>query len=152
MYHSLYKTPRGSQCTYTKLKGGLPKGGQTSGPGMGVQKASRTQTPPYMELGSFQSWPVLVPRGIRLYTYEQIPAFLRENPYLTDGYRAYLTSRLCIKSLFILSNETVNMWSHLLGFLLFFLLGAYNMAAVLPAIGASREDFVIYCICIFCFQ
>ena len=44
------------------------------------------------------------------------------------------------------------MWSHLLGFLLFFLLGAYNMAAVLPAIGASREDFVIYCICIFCFQ
>ncbi|KAK0135479.1 Progestin and adipoQ receptor family member 3 [Merluccius polli] len=55
-------------------------------------------------------------------------------------------------SLFILSNETVNMWSHLLGFLLFFLLGAYNMAAVLPAIGASREDFVIYCICIFCFQ
>lgn len=51
----------------------------------------------YMELGGYQYWPVLVPRGIRLYTYEQIPGFLRENPYITDGYRAYLTSRLCIK-------------------------------------------------------
>ncbi|KAL0193096.1 hypothetical protein M9458_011392, partial [Cirrhinus mrigala] len=43
----------------------------------------------YIELGSYQ--------GIRLYTYEQVPGFLRENPYITDGYRAYLTSRLCIK-------------------------------------------------------
>ena len=51
----------------------------------------------YIELGSYQYWPVLVPRGIRLYTYEQIPVFLRDNPYITDGYRAYLPSRLCIK-------------------------------------------------------
>lgn len=51
----------------------------------------------YIELGSYQYWPVLVPRGIRLYTYEQIPVFLKDNPYITDGYRAYLPSRLCIK-------------------------------------------------------
>ena len=55
------------------------------------------QTAHYIELGGYQYWPVLVPRGIRLYTYEQIPGFLRENPYITDGYRAYLPSRLCIK-------------------------------------------------------
>lgn len=59
-------------------------------------------------------------------------------------------SHLC--SLFILSNETVNIWSHLLGFLLFFCLGVYNMASVLPAVGASREDYVIYSIALFCFQ
>ncbi|KAJ8380495.1 hypothetical protein SKAU_G00012730 [Synaphobranchus kaupii] len=106
----------------------------------------------YIELGSYQYWPVLVPRGIRLYTYEQIPLFLRENPYITDGYRAYLPSRLCIKSLFILSNETVNIWSHLLGFFLFFSLGLYDMTIVLPAAGASREDYVIYSIGLFCFQ
>ncbi|KAI3372105.1 hypothetical protein L3Q82_006958 [Scortum barcoo] len=106
----------------------------------------------HRELGGYQYWPVLVPRGIRLYTYEQIPVFLRENPYITDGYRAYLPSRLCIKSLFILSNETVNIWSHLLGFLLFFFVGVYNMASVLPAVGASREDYVIYSIGLFCFQ
>uniref|UniRef100_A0A8C0TIQ6 Progestin and adipoQ receptor family member 3 n=1 Tax=Canis lupus familiaris TaxID=9615 RepID=A0A8C0TIQ6_CANLF len=50
----------------------------------------------YIELGSYQYWPVLVPRGIRLYTYEQIPVSLKDNPYITDGYRAYLPSRLCI--------------------------------------------------------
>lgn len=55
-------------------------------------------------------------------------------------------------SLFILSNETVNIWSHLLGFLLFFCVGVYNMASVLPSVGASREDYVIYSIALFCFQ
>lgn len=130
----------------------------------------------YIELGSYQYWPVLVPRGIRLYTYEQIPVFLKENPYITDGYRAHLPSKLCLKrcvsfpfdsvdvlpfvyslflishSIFILSNETVNIWSHLLGFLLFFSLGVNNMATVLPSAGASREDYVIYSIGLFCFQ
>ncbi|XP_077877580.1 progestin and adipoQ receptor family member 3 isoform X3 [Ictidomys tridecemlineatus] len=106
----------------------------------------------YIELGSYQYWPVLVPRGIRLYTFEQIPVSLKDNPYITDGYRAYLPSRLCIKSLFILSNETVNIWSHLLGFFLFFTLGIYDMTSVLPSASASREDFVICSICLFCFQ
>ncbi|XP_069711159.1 progestin and adipoQ receptor family member 3 isoform X2 [Phaenicophaeus curvirostris] len=106
----------------------------------------------YIELGGYQYWPVLVPRGIRLYTYEQIPVFLKDNPYITDGYRAFLPSRLCLKSLFILSNETVNIWSHLLGFVLFFALGIHDLTAVLPAAGASREDFVICSVCLFCFQ
>lgn len=56
------------------------------------------------------------------------------------------------RSLFILSNETVNIWSHLLGFLLFLALGVYDLVAVLPAAGASREDFVICFVCLFCFQ
>ncbi|XP_072448318.1 progestin and adipoQ receptor family member 3a isoform X1 [Chiloscyllium punctatum] len=106
----------------------------------------------YIELGNYHYWPVLVPRGIRLYTYEQIPSFLKDNPYITDGYRAYLPSKLCLKSLFILSNETVNIWSHLLGFFLFFSLGIYDMTTVLPAASASRDDYVIYSICLFCFQ
>lgn len=130
----------------------------------------------YIELGSYQYWPVLMPRGIRLYSYEQIPVFLKENPYITDGYRAHLPSKLCLKrcvsfpfnsldvlpfiyswflishSIFILSNETVNIWSHLLGFLLFFSLGVNDVATVLPSAGASREDYVIYSIGLFCFQ
>ncbi|XP_069092908.1 progestin and adipoQ receptor family member 3 isoform X3 [Pleurodeles waltl] len=105
-----------------------------------------------IELGSYQYWPVLVPRGIRLYTYEQIPVYLKDNPYITDGYRAYLPTRLCLKSLFILSNETVNIWSHLLGFFLFFSLGLYDLMFVLPLASASKEDFVICSISLFCFQ
>ncbi|XP_061589428.1 progestin and adipoQ receptor family member 3-like [Cololabis saira] len=106
----------------------------------------------YIELGSYQHWPVLIPQRIRLYTYEQIPLFLKENPYITDGYRAHLPSTLCLKSIFILSNETVNIWSHLLGFLLFFSLGVNDLSTVLPASGANREDYVIYTIGLFCFQ
>lgn len=55
-------------------------------------------------------------------------------------------------SIFILSNETVNIWSHLLGFLLFFSLGVNDLLSVLPASGANREDYVIYAIGLFCFQ
>lgn len=69
----------------------------SSGPAMPQKLQKSAQTAHYIELGGYQYWPVLVPRGIRLYTYEQIPVFLRDNPYITDGYRAYLPSRLCIK-------------------------------------------------------
>lgn len=55
------------------------------------------KTAHYMELGSYHHWPVLLPQRIRLYTYEQIPLFLKENPYITDGYRAHLPSKLCIR-------------------------------------------------------
>lgn len=52
----------------------------------------------------------------------------------------------------MLSNETVNIWSHLLGFLLFFSLGLNDLLSVLPASGANGEDYVIYAIGLFCFQ
>nr|XP_020484111.2 progestin and adipoQ receptor family member 3-like [Labrus bergylta] len=152
MRSSFNKTGNGSKCSYTKLKASGVTKAPTCGPAMPQKAPKSAQTSHYIELGGYQYWPVLVPRGIRLYTYEQIPVFLRENPYITDGYRAYLPSRLCIKSIFMLSNETGNIWSHLLGFLLFFFIGVYNMSSVLPAFGASREDYVIYSIALFCFQ
>uniref|UniRef100_A0A1A8RBK3 Progestin and adipoQ receptor family member IIIa n=2 Tax=Nothobranchius pienaari TaxID=704102 RepID=A0A1A8RBK3_9TELE len=152
MRSSHLKPQNGSNYSYTKLKASGQQKADSAGSAMPQKPQKNAQTAHYIELGGYQYWPVLVPRGIRLYTYEQIPVFMRENPYITDGYRAYLPSRLCIKSLFILSNETVNIWSHLLGFLLFFCLGVYNMASLLPAIGASREDYVIYSVGLFCFQ
>ncbi|CAN9512719.1 unnamed protein product [Ophioblennius macclurei] len=144
MHGHTHKAQHGPQRSYSSLKG------QSKAMPQKAQKQAHNAH--YMELGSYQYWPVVPPRAIRLYTYEQIPMFLRDNPYITDGYRAYLPSRLCIKSLFILSNETVNIWSHLLGFVLFFCLGVYNMASVLPAAGASKDDYVIYSIGLFCLQ
>lgn len=35
--------------------------------------------------------------GIPLYSYRALPSFLQGNPYITDGYRAYLPPRLCVK-------------------------------------------------------
>ncbi|KAF3848869.1 hypothetical protein F7725_015366 [Dissostichus mawsoni] len=110
------------------------------------------KTAHFIELDSYQHWPVLITQRIRLYTYEQIPLFLKENPFITDGYRAHLPSKLCLRSIFMLSNETVNIWSHLLGFLLFFYLAVNDLTSVLPASGVNREDYVIYAIGLFCFQ
>lgn len=89
---SLYKS--GSDFLFSAS--GLTKA-DSSSTAMPQKPQKSAQTSHYIELGGYQYWPVLVPRGIRLYTYEQIPVFLRENPYITDGYRAYLPSRLCIK-------------------------------------------------------
>lgn len=35
--------------------------------------------------------------GIPLYSYRSIPAFLQGNPHITEGYRAHLSPKLCVK-------------------------------------------------------
>jgi len=37
--------------------------------------------------------------GIPLYRLRAAPSFLQTNPYITDGYRAHLTPKLCVKRL-----------------------------------------------------
>ena len=54
-----------------------------------------------------------------LLTVQEVPDFAKEFSIET-GYRACLGYDGCIKSIFKLHNETVNIWTHLLGFLFFF--------------------------------
>ncbi|XP_048419414.1 progestin and adipoQ receptor family member 3-like isoform X3 [Stegostoma tigrinum] len=105
-----------------------------------------------VELGGYNNWPLFSQIGIRLYSYEEIPTFLKGNPYITDGYRAYLPSSLCIRSLFVLSNESVNIWSHLLGFFLFFVIVLHDTCFLLPSSNSTRDDYVVFIIFGFCFQ
>ncbi len=35
--------------------------------------------------------------GIPLYTYHDLPSFLKGNPYITDGYRVHLDAEMCVK-------------------------------------------------------
>lgn len=58
--------------------------------------------------------------SIALLRYDDAPEFLRGNPFVVDGYRTTLPFTLCIRSLFTWSNDSVNIWTHLIGFLLFF--------------------------------
>ncbi|KAI8369433.1 pPR-type GPCR protein [Radiomyces spectabilis] len=57
-------------------------------------------------------------------TWNEIPKWMQDNQYITTGYR-YPTGSYtgCIKTLFFLHNESVNIWSHLIGFLVFVWLG-----------------------------
>lgn len=58
---------------------------------------------------------------IILYDYHEAPPFLLGNPHIKSGYRGYLPTKLCLKSLFTLHNESINIWSHLLVGLFFFI-------------------------------
>jgi predicted membrane channel-forming protein YqfA (hemolysin III family) len=94
----------------------------------------------------------IAPFGIPLYTYREIPPFLKGNPYITDGYRAHLSPELCAKSTFIWSNETINIWSHLLGLVYFAMLLMDDVFGLLPQNNAQFGDYFIFTILSLCFQ
>ena len=49
-------------------------------------------------------------------TYEEYPDSLKDSEFLRTGYRCGCdSSRGALKTLFMWHNETVNIWSHLLG-------------------------------------
>jgi adiponectin receptor len=56
----------------------------------------------------------------RLLKYDEIPEFLQGNVYIQEGYRVGYTCCYASRSLFTLHNETINVWTHLIGFLGFF--------------------------------
>jgi adiponectin receptor len=59
------------------------------------------------------------------------PAHLRDNEFILRGYRiGFNTKAKIIKSLFMLHNESVNVWSHLIGVFVFIALFIYTTTAV----------------------
>ncbi|KAI9270840.1 hemolysin-III related-domain-containing protein [Sporodiniella umbellata] len=78
----------------------------------------------------------------RLLHIEELPKDRRENQYVLSGYRFYKSKRDCLKSLFSLHNETVNIWSHLLGFVFFSFLSINLFQRKFP--DASGHDLLIF--------
>ena len=58
--------------------------------------------------------------SLHLLTISEVEEYLRSNPYILSGYRSSINGFSCLKSIFFLHNETVNIWSHLLAFMFFF--------------------------------
>jgi adiponectin receptor len=64
-------------------------------------------------------------------TYQQAPKFLQDNEFIINGYLINCnTYSKIFKSLFICHNETVNIWTHLLGALFFMFLIWYTSAFI----------------------
>ncbi|KAI9014597.1 hemolysin-III related-domain-containing protein [Phycomyces nitens] len=91
----------------------------------------------------------------RLLQFHELPAEWQENEYVHSGYRFYQSSRACLRSIFMIHNETMNIWSHLLGFIFFACLSIYGFHSHFP--GASFNDrtiFMTFCLsalkCLFC--
>lgn len=56
--------------------------------------------------------------------------FQKDNQFIQQGYRINFNStRLCLKSLFMVHNETINIWSHILASLIFTFLIVYSSVA-----------------------
>lgn len=64
-------------------------------------------------------------REKRLITYEELPWPWRVNPYITSGYRFTENYFDCVRSAFAVSNETVNIWTHAVGFLIILSIAFY---------------------------
>ncbi|RNF26881.1 adiponectin receptor protein 1 [Trypanosoma conorhini] len=77
-----------------------------------------------------------------------VPQHLKGNPYIITGYRACYTTRMCLRSLFALHNETLNVWSHGVGFIVFWVLTILFFSVVF----FTHED-VVQCVIYgtFCF-
>nr|XP_043621941.1 heptahelical transmembrane protein 2 [Erigeron canadensis] len=57
--------------------------------------------------------------GKRLIKYEELPEYLKDNEYILDYYRCEWPLKDVICSVFSWHNETLNIWTHLVGFFIF---------------------------------
>ena len=63
----------------------------------------------------------------QLLIHENIPSWCQDNEYILNGYRECDRNfKFYFKSIFQLHNETLNIWTHLTGALLFIFLGIYT--------------------------
>ncbi|GAA6032795.1 hypothetical protein JCM8097_000792 [Rhodosporidiobolus ruineniae] len=72
--------------------------------------------------------------GLKLLAFEQLEPWQRDNPLIRTGYRPLLRSYWgCVKSIFQRHNETVNIWTHVLGSTTALFILAYLLLDLNPA-------------------
>ncbi|KAL2249455.1 UNVERIFIED_CONTAM: Heptahelical transmembrane protein 1 [Sesamum indicum] len=65
-----------------------------------------------------------------LLSFHELPDYMKDNDYILNYYRANWPLKVALRSLFQCHNETLNIWTHLLGFLVFVGLTVGNLADV----------------------
>ncbi|XP_034676719.1 heptahelical transmembrane protein 4-like isoform X2 [Vitis riparia] len=66
----------------------------------------------------------------QLVEYHSLPGYLRDNEYILGHYRSEWPLKQVILSIFTIHNETLNVWTHLIGFFLFLSLTIYTAMRV----------------------
>ncbi|XP_074295270.1 heptahelical transmembrane protein 4-like [Silene latifolia] len=62
----------------------------------------------------------------QLVEYHSVPGYLRDNEYIKGHYRADWPLKQAFFSIFTIHNETINVWTHLIGFFFFLSLTIYT--------------------------
>ncbi|KAK1962084.1 hemolysin III family channel protein [Colletotrichum sublineola] len=85
-----------------------------------------------------------------LILWDDLPAWRRDNAFILTGYRPDSNSYLgSLRSLGYLHNESVNIWSHLLGAVAFLVAGAVLYAVVAPRYDTASPADVLVFACFF---
>ncbi|KAJ1381775.1 AdipoR/hemeolysin-III-related [Sesbania bispinosa] len=66
----------------------------------------------------------------QLVEYHSLPGYLRDNEYILGHYRSEWPMKQVLLSIFTIHNETLNVWTHLIGFFLFLALTIYTAMKV----------------------
>ncbi|XP_066150632.1 progestin and adipoQ receptor family member 3 [Euwallacea fornicatus] len=86
----------------------------------------------------------------RLLSFDEAPEYMRHNSFIRSGYRGLLSTQLCKESIFWWTNETINIWSHIFGFILFISLTVYDL--MILKIEAPLSDKILVGIILIFFQ
>uniref|UniRef100_A0A8C2EMD3 Adiponectin receptor protein 1-like n=1 Tax=Cyprinus carpio TaxID=7962 RepID=A0A8C2EMD3_CYPCA len=84
-------------------------------------------------------------RRWRVIPYHLLPDWLKDNDYLLQGHRPPMPSfRACFGSIFRIHTETGNIWTHLLGLILFLCLGTLTMLRPNVSFMAPVQEKVVF--------
>ena len=93
---------------------------------------------------------------VKLVKIHEVDELYRSNPFILTGYRDQTTFLGCLKSVLLLHNETINIWSHLLGFIFFVGIFLRDILFLIPAkqsgVEVTQTDFFVLCTLIICYQ
>ncbi|KAG1709613.1 hypothetical protein DVH05_020268 [Phytophthora capsici] len=91
--------------------------------------AKRSPAPPVIKQQKPVEMPINAESAGKLHTFERLHAegfaYLADNSYIRSGYRLHYSARDCFLSLFELHNETLNVWTHMVGSFIFLMLMVY---------------------------
>lgn len=78
-----------------------------------------------------------------LYRINQVACY-QQRKYILSGYLAHQNTHQCFTSLFYMSNELMNIWTHLVPLLYILVLAITDNVSLIPSIGGSLTDNLVF--------